>query len=134
MSDPIQAAMDAARRERAKGRADNAQTGYARAAELARSTGDERLLAHSLRHLSDLARERGETGVAWEHASEAVTLYRRARDRLGLANALRLQALSAVDQEAASACWQEARDLYSSLHVKAGVSECDRHLAGEAGA
>jgi hypothetical protein len=129
VDDPIQAALDEARRENTEGRRDNAERAYARAAELARAGGDERLLAHALRHLSELARERGETFTACDHASDAVALYRESEDRLGLANAIRLQAMSMADAANARACWQEARDLYSSLQVAAGVAECDRHLA-----
>ena len=128
MSDPIQAALDEARRERAEGQFDNAEKAYANAAQLARSHGDKRLLAHALRHMSDLGRQRGETRAAWEHASEAAALYRQSDDQLGLANAVRLQALSAADRNQAKACWQEARDLYSSLGVSAAIAECDRHL------
>ena len=78
--------------------------------------------------MSDLARERGAAPEAWEQASEAVALYRRSGEQLGLANAIKLQALSARQPEQAAACWREARDLYSSLDVPAGVSECDRHI------
>jgi hypothetical protein len=81
-----------------------------------------------LRHISDLERERGAQREAWQHASEAVALYRISDDRLGLANAIRLQALSAKDRGEAHACWREARDLYSALEVSAGVAECDRRL------
>jgi hypothetical protein len=44
--------------------------------------------------LSDLFRERGAFAEALEHVSKAVSLYRGSDDRLGLANAIRLQALS----------------------------------------
>lgn len=127
---PIEVVLKDARRERAEGRTEEAKRTYARAADLARSQSNELLLAHALRHLSELARERGETCAAWEHASEAVALYRNSgEERLGLANAIRLQALAACNREEARACWRQARDLYSSLSVTAGVTECDRHLA-----
>lgn len=133
MSDPIPAALERARRVRADGRRDEAERAYARAAELARLCGGDRLLAHALRHLSELALERGGAPAAWEHASEAVALYRAGSDELGLANAIRLVALSSADQEEARACWKEARDLYASLKVTSGVSECDTRLAGRVG-
>jgi len=128
VSNPIELALEQARRERAEGRPEEAERAYARAAELARAGRNELLLGHALRHVSDLARERGAVVDAWEHASQAAALYRRSGDQLGLANAIRLQALSACEPERATACWREARDLYSSLGAKAGVSECDRHI------
>ena len=108
---------------------DDAERGYARAAELARLDRDPVGLAHALRHLSDVARERGEPSKAREHACEAVEIYRKGGDRLGLANSIRLKALSAAGAVEAKACWLEARALYSALDVPAGVAECDSHLA-----
>jgi tetratricopeptide (TPR) repeat protein len=128
VSNPIELALEDARRERTQGRPEEAERAYVRAAELARLAGNELLLGHALRHMSDLARERGSTVEAWEHASQAVALYRRSGEKLGLANAIRLQALSSREPEKAAAYWREARDLYSSLDVAAGVSECDRHI------
>ena len=129
MDDAIELALQDARRERDQGRADESERAYSRAAELARSHENPAALAHALRHMSDLARERGAPAEAWEHASKAVELYRMGADRLGLANAIRLQALSAAVPEEGRTCWLEARDLYSSLGVTAGVSECDSHLS-----
>ena len=106
-----------------------AERGYVEAAQLARSHGDPVALAHALRHISELARKRGASAEASHHACEAVALYRGSGDQLGLANAIRLQALSAGSREEAAAFWQEARDLYSSLGVGAGVAECDSHLS-----
>lgn len=129
MSDLIEQALEGARRERTAGRPKQAELAYARAAELARSAGNDQRLAHALRHLSDLARERGARGESYEHASQAVALYRKGHDQLGLANAVRLQALAAADPDEARACWQEARELYAALGVGAGIEECDRRLA-----
>jgi tetratricopeptide (TPR) repeat protein len=128
MPDSIETVIEEARRQRTEGNAHEAEQGYRRAAELARSDGNECLLAHALRHISDLERERGEPREAWENATEAVRIYRSSDDRLGLANAIRLQALSAEDQREAAACWREAREIYSDLGVSAGVAECDRRL------
>jgi hypothetical protein len=47
---------------------------------------------------------------------------------LGLANAIRLQALSARDTDTARHHWAEALELYSSLGLVAGVEECQLHL------
>jgi hypothetical protein len=129
MSKPIELLLEQARRQRAESRPEEAERTYLRAAELARSAGNELLLGHALRHVSDLARERGAVAQAWENASEAAGLYRRSGDQLGLANAIRLQALSACKPEQAAACWREARALYSLLNVAAGVTECDTRLS-----
>ena len=129
MTNPFELALEDARRHRAEDRIGDAERGYARAAELARLNADPVGLAHALRHISDLARERGERSKAREHACEAVELYRKGSDRLGLTNAIRLKALSAADPIEAKTCWLEARELYSAMDVAAGVSECDSHLA-----
>jgi tetratricopeptide (TPR) repeat protein len=128
MSESIVDALDKARRDRKRGRVEEAERGYRGAAGLARSANDPVTLAHALRHVSDLARQRGARSEAFELASEAVDLYRRGDDLLGLANALRLKALSAPGKDQAVACWQEARDLYESAAVPAGVAECDSQL------
>jgi hypothetical protein len=131
VDDAIELALDDARRSRAQGRANEAERAYSRAAELARWHKNSAALAHALRHMSDLTRERGASADAWEHASEAVLLYRSTDDRLGLANAIRLQALSASNSEQARCCWEEARDLYLSLGVISGVDECNTHLRNQ---
>jgi hypothetical protein len=128
MSESIVDALDKARRDRKSGRAEEAERGYRGAAGLARSANDPVALAHALRHVSDLARQRGARAEAFELASEAADLYRRGDDLLGLANALRLKALSAPGKDQAAACWREARDLYQSAAVPAGVAECDSQL------
>jgi len=128
VSKAIEAALDGARKDRAAGRTGEAEDAYSRAAELARLEDDSAALAHALRHLSDLARERGALPEARAFAAEAVTLYRQSSDGLGLANALRLRALSTADDAEARSCWEEACGLYSSLNVRAGVAECERRL------
>ena len=129
MSNPAERALEDARRHKSEGRRAEAEQAYSRAAELARLSGNENLLAHALRHLSDLARERGANREARERALEAVQLYRGTADSLGLANALRLQALSAEESFEAADCWRRARELYASLNVAEGVAECTRHLS-----
>jgi len=126
----IKQTLQDAYRDRAEGRTKDAEQAYGQAAQLARSNEDWAALAHALRHMSDLARERGALAVAWVHASEAVELYRKSSDRLGLANAIRLQALSAPAPEKARNCWREARELYASLGINDGVDECDSRLNG----
>jgi hypothetical protein len=49
-----------------------------------------------------------------------------------LANAIRGLAIlksDTADAEAARALWEEARDLYAAVNVKAGVAESNRRLA-----
>ena len=128
MEDPIEVALQDGRSHRKQGRSADAEQAYRRAADLARTNGDDAALAHALRHMSDLARQRGRSVDAWVYASEAVELYRKTGDRLGLANAIRLQALSASVAEDARSCWKEARDLYLALGVIPGVDDCDQHL------
>lgn len=124
-----------ARAVRKAGDAAAAEQLYRRAAELARSEQDALLRAHALRHVSDLARERGDMHQALAAAEEAAAFYRAAPDEspLDLANALRLTALAlegAGRKPEALPAWREARSLYAHVDVQAGVDECDRHLAG----
>jgi tetratricopeptide (TPR) repeat protein len=128
VDDPIEAALQDARRYRQEGRSTEAEQAYRQATEQARSNGNLAALAHALRHMSDLARQRDAPAEARTYASEAVELYRKSDDRLGLANAIRLRALSAASAQEATAEWQEARDLYLNLGVLPGIEECDANL------
>jgi hypothetical protein len=124
-----------AREARTGGQKEAALQGYINAAILARSKGESGLLAHALRHVSDLSRERGAKAQALAAAVEAVKIYRSLPDRhtLDLANALRLNALAlegANKTTIVTQLWKEARSLYSAIPVSAAVEECDRHLAG----
>jgi tetratricopeptide (TPR) repeat protein len=126
----------AARADRNAGRRDEAEHAYGAAASQARTENEPLALAHAQRHVSDLARERGSIDEALSAAAEAVAIYRAQSGSrpLDLANALRLNALAldAADRrEEAAALWQEARGLYSSLGVTAGVDEADLRLARE---
>jgi len=127
---------DGARAARNAGRRDEAERGYADAGGQARIENDPLALAHAQRHISDLARERGSVDEALSAAAEAVAIYRlQAGSRpLDLANALRLNALAldAADRrEEATPLWQEARGLYASVGVAAGVDEADARLAAK---
>lgn len=128
MDDAIEAALQDARRYRQEGRPAEAEQAYNRAAEQAQSDGNLAALAHALRHMSDLARQRDAWAEAHAYASRAAELYRNTEDRLGLANAIRLRALSSPNVEDARADWQEARELYLALGVTPGVEECDANL------
>jgi len=116
---------------RAAGRAERARELYVQAVEIARRSNEHDLLAHALRHVSDLDREAGRAEAALSAAEEAVDLYRAQPEvpRLDLANALRLSALAreALARPAAEA-WREAGDLYVDLDIEAGVAEAERHL------
>lgn len=120
------------RSARNEGRLAEAVQHYERAASLARSSRDEHSLAHALRHISDMVRERGEVARALEAAEEAVSLYRsNSGTVLELANALRVNALAlqaAGKPDAAVPLWVEARHLYDDADVRAGVEECNHHL------
>jgi hypothetical protein len=135
MSQALDQALETARTLRKGGDAAGSEEAYARAATLARAEGDDARLAHALRHVADLARERGAFGESLSAAREALAFYRAAPAGrpLDLANALRLEALAlgALGLEGeADAAWREARDLYACEQVAAGVEECDRHLGG----
>ena len=123
---------DAARADRHAGRTDEAERAYAAAAEQARSENQPLALAHALRHVSDLARERGAIDEALRAAVEAVAIYRAQPGSrpLDLANAVRLNALALGADRAhdAKPLWQEARDLYASVGVTAGVEEAEERL------
>jgi hypothetical protein len=107
---------------------------YLAAAARARSEDQPLALAHALRHLSDHARRRGSSDEAVSAAAEAVAIYRSEGGSrpLDLANALRLQALALAEaglRNQALPLWREARDLYVSLSVSAGVEEAEARLA-----
>ena len=83
--------------------------------------------------MSDLARERGSVAEALSSAAEAVAIYRSQPEvrPLDLANALRLNALALDDGGRAAEArplWEEARDLYATAGVTAGVQEADARL------
>jgi hypothetical protein len=123
-----------ARRDHQAGNHGAAYRGYASAAVLARLEALPVQLAHALRHVSDLARERGSIEEAIATANEAVAIYRRQVEAhpLNLANALRLNALAVADSGAdrqAIPLWEEARELYRAAGVSAGVDEAQRYLA-----
>jgi hypothetical protein len=135
VSEDIRRLIDEAYSDRATDRA-KAYDGYAAAAAAARAARDEALLAHALRHLSDMDREDGRAEQALSFAEEAVQLYRRdpSSGPLDLANALRLAALASMDSGCAGASgslWREARDLYQAAEVEPGVREADGHLHDE---
>jgi tetratricopeptide (TPR) repeat protein len=133
MTESVEDLIERAYALRRNGDPAGAEAAYASAAGLARSAGDAPGLAHALRHVSDLARERGRPAEGLEAAREAAELYRSSAGArpLDLANALRLQALAleALGQGGESRpLWEEAGSLYRQSGVAVAVAECDRHL------
>jgi tetratricopeptide (TPR) repeat protein len=134
MTEAIQTQLEIARQARADSDLVTARNGYAQAAALARETGQPLLRAFALRHLSEIDREADRPDSALAHAEQALALYRRHGQEASLdaANALRLMALALEGLRrapAAAKAWTEARILYVTLGVEAGVEESDVHLA-----
>jgi tetratricopeptide (TPR) repeat protein len=130
----IESLLSGAKDARAAGHAAEARRGYEQAAKQARVIGDNRLLAHALRHISDINREDGRPAEALESGREAVELYRALPGALpvDLANALRITGLAQQDLGEvgeASSLWHEARNLYVQAGIKGGVEECDVNLS-----
>ena len=110
-----------------------AEATYAAAAALAIGEGSARLRAHALRHVAQLAAERGAGERALEAADLALTIYRAnpADEALNIANSYRVRALALSvlgRTNDAAHDWHAARKLYEQLGIRAGVAECDRRL------
>jgi tetratricopeptide (TPR) repeat protein len=108
-----------------------AQVHYEEAVVLLRPSGDPLTLAHALRHLGDVYAERRNWPAAEECFAGALAIYRSHPSPavLDLANAIRSQALLKTEtgqSEGARALWVEARELYESEGIAAGVEECRR--------
>ncbi len=134
MTEAIQTQLEIASQARADGDPVGARNGYAKAAALARETNQPLLRAFALRHLSEIDREADRPDSALAHAEQALALYRRHGQEASLdaANALRLMALALEGLRrapAAARAWTEARALYVTLGIEAGVEESDVHLA-----
>jgi tetratricopeptide (TPR) repeat protein len=107
---------------------------YEEAAALYRAEGNLLRLAHTVRHVGDIHRERRRPDLAEPCYREALDLYRGHSETppLDLANAIRGLAIlkdDAGEAEAARLLWEEARELYASVNVEAGVAESSRRLA-----
>lgn len=129
--------MQEARSARSRGQAADALRSYLDASALARNAGDKALLAHSVRHCSELYLEGGSAEAALDAGDEAVTILSAVHNSksLDLANALRATALAleALDRAGEAALrWNKARKLYAALDVREGVAECDRYLGPSA--
>lgn len=107
---------------------------YEEAVALYRAEGDVLRLAHTVRHVGDVQREAKRPQLAEPCYDEALALYRShdGTPPLDLANTIRGLAIlksDAGETTTAIALWQEARDLYASVHVYAGVEESNCRLA-----
>ncbi len=111
-----------------------ARARYAAAAKIYRDQNDVLAYAHTIRHIADIYQQESNLVEAKPLYEESIELYRSNLSTriLDLANALRPYALLNEAQgrvETARKLWEEARQLYSSVRVEAGVSECDVHIS-----
>jgi tetratricopeptide (TPR) repeat protein len=121
------------RQARTRGDLAAARSCYAAAAKIYRDQNDLLAYAHTIRHVADMYLEESKLRDAKPLYEESIELYRSSLSTkiLDLANALRPYALLNEAQgnlDSASKFWEEARQLYSSLRLEAGLSECDEHL------
>ena len=100
---------------------------YQQAVASFREVDDPLKLAHTVRQLGDVYVEGGKPDLAEPCFEEALALYRSHSETppLDLANAIRSMALLKDSRE----LWIEARDMYRSLGIEAGVAESGAHLA-----
>jgi tetratricopeptide (TPR) repeat protein len=107
---------------------------YEEAAAIYRAEGDLLLVAHTIRHLGDMHREQKHAERAEPFYREALALYRAngQTPALDLANAIRGLAIlqgEAGETDEAKLLWEEAKNLYAAVDVKAGVDESLRRLS-----
>lgn len=123
-----------ARQARNDGDLPAARTRYAAAAKMYRDQNDMLAYAHTIRHIADIYQQECNLAEAKPLYQESLELYRNniGTRVLDLANALRPYALLNEAQgnlQLARELWEEARQLYSSVRLAAGVSECDVHIS-----
>ncbi len=115
------------------GALDEAQRMWEESTGLLRSEGNDVALAHGLRHLGDVLREKGAFSEARARYDEAWALYD-GSDRVSEGDSANLiRGIAVLEEEVgndvrAGELWREARTLYARLGVDAGVEEADRHL------
>jgi tetratricopeptide (TPR) repeat protein len=130
----IRSLRGAAETERDLGRNCEAEELYEEAVSLCRKhNSDELSLAHMVRHLGDVRRRIGQHEGAQSCYEESLGIYRRepAANLLDVANALRPFAIlkeKMGDFDRARAFWRDARQLYQSLAIDAGVAEASEAL------
>lgn len=122
------------RKARAEHRLDEARRLYSEAAMIHREENNSLAYAHTIRHIADMFLQESQLAEAQPLYEESLELYRTNFNTklLDLANTVRPYALlheKLGNQATARELWQEARNLYASLRIDAGVTECDNHLA-----
>lgn len=122
------------RQARNQGDFASARARYAAAAKIYREQNDLLAYAHTIRHIADIYQQESNPVEAKPLYEECIELYRSnlGTKILDLANALRPYALLNEAQgnlDFGRRLWEEARQLYSSIRVEAGVSECDVHIS-----
>jgi hypothetical protein len=111
-----------------------ARSRYAAGAKIYRDQNDLLAYAHAIRHVADIYQQESYSGEAKPLYEESIELYRSNLNTkiLDLANAFRPYALlneAEGNLELVSKLREEAKQLYSSLRVEPGVSECDEHIS-----
>ena len=129
----IDALLSEAKEARRRGDLAGAEARYVDAATLAGSEGAAVMRAHALRHVAELAADRGDGKSALDAADEALEIYEAEAPArpLDIANAHRVRALAltaAGRTEDSAQSWRTARQSYQDLGIEAGVAECDRRL------
>lgn len=122
------------KKARTEGLLDAARAHYAEAAEIYANEDNRLAYAHAIRHIADMFLHEAKYVDAKLRYEEALKIYRGNLDTklLDLANTVRPYALlheATGHLEAAREHWQEARNLYTSLRIDAGVEECSKHLS-----
>jgi tetratricopeptide (TPR) repeat protein len=107
---------------------------YQEAVDIHRAEGSALQLAHTVRHVADILRELGRVEAAEPYYCEALNVYRGSQEALPLDVANTIRGLAILkqdggDSEQSRVLWEEARDLYASVHVDAGVKESARRLS-----
>jgi tetratricopeptide (TPR) repeat protein len=130
----VRALMGLGQIERDLGENGEALAHYLEAVEICRSMDDPLRLAHTVRHLADTLRHLRRLEEAKSCYEEALGIYRTDDNTvpLDMANAIRGFALLSTqmgDVTEARELWNEARDLYASVGVQAGVDESEERLA-----
>lgn len=131
-------AISRGREARRQGDFITARAEYAAAAAIYRDQSEALFYAHTIRHIADIYVEESQQEPSLQAAKplyeEAIEIYRSNLHTklLDLANTVRPYALLlelAGDQTGARPLWEEARNLYASLRLDAGVNECNHHLS-----
>lgn len=122
------------REARKENRLSAARAHYAEAAQIYHAENNPLAYAHTIRHIADMHLDESNHAEAKPLYEESLRIYRGNLDTklLDLANTIRPYALlneASGNLDTARQLWQEARALYSSLGLEAGVNECDAHLA-----